>query len=167
MAERRRGVYRRRLHAYDLTDSLALTGTDFATPAPSAQANRQPRYHVDPSLRRPAPHRQSRSPTLLPTNTVGCWTLLMKDSWGDGWNSAYWTWINTENDGVVSRALLMVHVAPLPSSLYLFPCLQSPPLTLCHQQYCFRELPRLFFVRQSLLSSPKPHDQHCSLRQER
>lgn len=94
------------------------------TPAPST-ASKPPTQLPTSSVPSLAPTSSAPTasfpPTLLPTSTVeSCWTLLMKDSYGDGWNSAIWTWINTENDGVVSRASRVWSMAPLNTRL-------SPP----------------------------------------
>ena len=44
-------------------------------------------------------------PTPLPTPCASNFTLFMYDSYGDGWNLAYWQWSNSDGEAVSSGTL--------------------------------------------------------------
>ena len=69
------------------------------TPAPTtAPTTPPPTISLVPS---PLPTTHAPSVSQLPTTYEDCWTLNMVDSWGDGWNNAYWTWFDMDGDGGV------------------------------------------------------------------
>ena len=46
------------------------------------------------------------APSPPPTPGNDCLTLTMNDKYGDGWNSAYYTWVSDDTEAVVQSGTL-------------------------------------------------------------